>query len=74
MKILKQTVGFLLMLLSPITWIVLLMAAMHTIRPEGVEDIQKPVPWIIILIIWLPISVGLCLFGYYAFRKEYETL
>jgi hypothetical protein len=74
MKILKQIVGFLLMLLSPLTWVVLLMAAVHNIRPDAVEDIQKPVPWIIILIIWLPISVGLCLFGYYAFRKEYEEL
>jgi hypothetical protein len=68
----KQIVGLLVMLLSPAAWVVLLMAAVHHIRPEAVEDIQKPVPWIIILIICLPITVGLCLFGFYAFRHEYD--
>jgi hypothetical protein len=35
-------------------------------------DIGKPIPWIIILSVFTPIAIGLILFGWYAFKGEYD--
>lgn len=35
-------------------------------------DIGKPIPWIIIILVFTPISIGLIIFGWYAMKGEYE--
>ena len=47
-------------------------AAAANIKPEGKLDINKPLPWIIIVIVFLPVATGLFLFGYYALKGEYS--
>ena len=45
--------------------------AVHNIDLHGKADINKPVPWIIIIAIFTPISIGLVIFGWYALQGEY---
>ena len=49
------------------------MGAFHNIG-NGTKDINKPVPWFIIIGIFTPIVIGLFIFGYYAFKGEYDRL
>ncbi|GAA4740083.1 DUF6814 family protein [Flavisolibacter ginsenosidimutans] len=35
-------------------------------------DIGKPIPWIIIITVFTPISLGLIVFGWYAVKGEYD--
>jgi hypothetical protein len=51
----------------------LIMGAVHNIG-NGTKDINKPIPWIIIITIFTPIAVGLMIFGYYALKGEYDKL
>ena len=69
----KKIMGIVLMLLAPIVIYFLLSGAIHNIG-NGSKDINKPVPWIIIIAIFTPIAVGLMIFGYYSFKGEYDNL
>ena len=74
MNILKRLVGILCMLIAPAIVIVLLIGAINNIDAAGTHDINKPIPWIIIISIFTPIAVGLMIFGWYAWKGEYERL
>ena len=60
------------MLLGPLMIILLLNAAIENIDVTGKSDINKPLPWVIVIAIFTPISAGLMIFGYYAWKGEYE--
>lgn len=60
------------MLIGPVAIIILLASAIHNISPGGKGDISKPLPWIIIISIFTPIAIGLMIFGWYAWKGEYD--
>ena len=62
------------MLIGPIVIFILLKAAVLNISSSGNADINKPIPWIIILCIFTPIAAGLVIFGWYAWKGEYDEL
>ena len=62
------------MLTAPVIIYLLIMGALHNISPSGTKDINKPIPWIIIIAIFTPIAIGLMIFGYYAMKGEYDKL
>ncbi len=66
--------GAVWMLLAPVIIYFLFTGAIHNISIGGTKDINKPVPWIIIISIFTPICIGLFIFGYYAFKGEYNSL
>lgn len=72
MKALKRWLGILWMILGPVIIFMLVKSAFENIDPTGKGDINKPVPWIIIIAIFTPIAVGLMLFGWYAWKGEYD--
>ncbi len=72
MKQLKRTLGLVWMLLGPAAIIILLWGAINNIDAAGQGDINKPLPWIIVIAIFAPIAVGLSIFGWYAWKGEYE--
>ena len=74
MNILKRLVGILCILIGPAIVAVLVTGAIHNIDSAGTHDINKPIPWIIIISIFTPIAVGLMIFGWYAWKGEYERL
>jgi len=62
------------MLLGPAVVAVLVISAIENISATGNSDINKPIPWIIIISVFTPISVGLMIFGWYAWKGEYDRL
>ncbi len=70
----KKLVGIILLLLAPVIIYFLVAGAITHIDPAGGKDINNPVIWIIIITIFTPIAMGLMIFGWYAFRGEYDHL
>lgn len=66
--------GVLWMILAPAVIYFLIMGAVHNIDSSGTKDINKPIPWIIIIAIFTPIAIGLMIFGFYSVKGEYDKL
>ena len=73
MNTIKRIIGLLWMVIAPAIIYFLIMGAVHNIG-EGIKDINKPIPWIIIITIFTPIAIGLMIFGWYALKGEYDHL
>jgi uncharacterized Tic20 family protein len=74
MNAFKRYFGLLLLLIGPFLIYELVSGAIANIDATGKKDINNPVIWIIIIAIFTPIAVGLVIFGWYAFRGEYDQL
>ena len=74
MNQLKRIMGLAWMIIAPAVIYFLVMGAIHNISSTGTKDINKPIPWIIIISIFTPIAIGLMIFGYYSFKGEYDKL
>ena len=74
MNQLKKIMGVLWMILAPVVIYFLVMGALHNINSAGTKDINKPIPWIIIIAIFTPIAIGLMIFGFYSVKGEYDKL
>jgi len=72
MSTLKKIMGILWMIAGPVIIYLLISGAIQNINAEGIRDINKPVPWIIIISIFTPISIGLMIFGWYSLKGEYD--
>lgn len=72
MNTIKKYLGIVWMLVALTAMIWLIQSAIHNIQPNGKLDINKPLPWCIIIIIFTPIAAALALFGWYAFKGEYS--
>jgi len=66
--------GVLWMIMAPVVIYFLVAGAISNIDSAGTKDINKPIPWIIIIAIFTPIAVGLLIFGYYSLKGEYDKL
>lgn len=73
MNKLKRYLGIIWMLIGPVLFIMLLVSAISNINGHTKGDISNPIPWIIILAVFLPIAAGLSVFGWYAITGNYDT-
>jgi len=71
---LKRYLGIVWMLVGPVLFIMLLISAIDNINGHAKGDISNPIPWIIILAIFLPIAIGLSIFGWYALKGNYDNI
>ena len=69
----KRILGLIWMVIGPIAIIVLVISAIRNIDPKVEGDIHQPLPWIIIIAIFTPVAIGLTIFGWYAWKGEYDT-
>lgn len=74
MNAIKKYFGLIWLLLAPLVIFELVNGAIQHIDTAGKKDINNPVIWIIIIAIFTPIAIGLVIFGWYAFRGEYDHL
>ncbi len=74
MNAFKRYLGIILLILAPLVIYALIDGAIANIDPAGKKDINNPVIWVIIIAIFTPIAIGLMIFGWYAFRGEYDHL
>jgi hypothetical protein len=75
MNTVKKYLGIIWMLLSPA--LVLLMAWQAWDKITGAADAVRSnvmLQWIIILLIFIPICIGLFIFGLYSFKGDYNHL
>lgn len=72
MNLLKRYLGILWMIIGPVTIFLLLKSAIQNIDASGTADINKPLPWIIIIAIFTPVAIGLTIFGWYCWRGEFD--
>ena len=74
MQKLKRILGLIWMALGPIAIFILVWGTITNINLAGKEDINKPLPWIIIIAIFTPIAIGLSVFGWYAWKGEFDKV
>ena len=72
MNAVKRFLGLIWILLGPAIIGVLINSAYQNIDAAGKSDINKPVPWIIVIAIFTPIAIGFVIFGWYAWKGEYD--
>lgn len=73
---LKKGLGLFWMILGPLSILFLFLQAYEKVglAEEGVQKTNTALQWGIILFIFIPISAGLVIFGYYALKGEYDQL
>ena len=70
MNQLKKILGLVWMLLGPIAIYYLVSTAISEIKARPVIDTQ--IQWGIFIFVFIPISLGLMIFGYFAWKGEYK--
>lgn len=74
MAAIRRYFGLLFLIIAPLVIIELVQGAIQHIDAAGKKDINNPIIWVIIIAIFTPIAIGLVIFGWYAFRGEYDRL
>lgn len=72
MKTLRRTLGILWMILGPVALFYLVRTAMAEIAKRPGLDTR--IQWGVFIGVFIPIAIGLVLFGYYALKGEYEDI
>lgn len=72
MNAIKKYLGIVWMLLGPFGIYYLVKTAAAEIAKKPVIDTE--IQWAVFLIVFIPIAIGLVIFGYYAWKGEYEHL
>lgn len=60
------------MLLGPLAIYYLIATAITEIQKKPVIDTK--IQWLVFVVIFIPIAIGLMIFGWYAWKGEYEHL
>lgn len=76
MKSIKKFLGLIWMVLGPLAMTFLFIQAIEKVglTHTEIERTNTILQWAIILFIFLPISLGLMIFGFYAWKGEYDQL
>lgn len=72
MNQIKRIAGILWMILGPVAVFYLVKTALHEIQKKPVIDTK--IQWGVFVIIFIPIAIGFVIFGWYAFKGEYNKL
>jgi predicted Na+-dependent transporter len=72
MNNIKRWLGIVWMLLGPVAIYFLIKTAAEEIAKKPVLDTK--IQWAVFVIVFLPIAIGMIIFGYYAIKGEYDHL
>jgi predicted Na+-dependent transporter len=72
MNSLKRFAGIIWILIGPFAIYYLVKTAMNEINKKPVMDTK--IQWSVFIIVFLPIVIGIIIFGYYALKGEYDSL
>jgi fatty acid desaturase len=67
----KRILGLMWMVLGPAIMTILVYSAFQNIG-KGKGDIANPLPWAIIIFVFIPVAIGMTIFGWYAWKGEYD--
>jgi len=68
----KKWLGLIWMLAGPLAILFLVRTALNEIEKKPVIDTK--IQWIVFVVVFIPIAIGFVIFGYYAWKGEYEHL
>ena len=76
MNNIKKILGLAWMILAPLAVILMFEQAGEKISlaTEGVARTNTALQWGIILLIFIPVSIGMVIFGYYSLKGEYDQM
>lgn len=72
MNLVKRYAGLLWMIMGPVAIFYLIKTAAEEITKKPVIDTK--IQWIVFVAIFIPIAIGLVVFGWYALKGEYDYL
>jgi predicted Na+-dependent transporter len=72
MNTIKRALGIVWILLGPLVLFYLVKTAAAEIAKKPVLDTR--IQWGVFIVVFIPIAIGLVLFGYYAVKGEYEEI
>lgn len=72
MNKIKRFAGILWIILAPVLMYFLIQTAVSEIEKKPVIDTK--VQWGVFIIVFIPIAIGMMIFGYYALKGEYDHL
>jgi len=72
MNRIKRFLGFVWMILGPVAIIFLIRTALSEIVKKPVIDTK--IQWGVFVVVFIPIAIGMMIFGYYAVKGEYDHL
>jgi predicted Na+-dependent transporter len=72
MNQIKRISGIIWMLLGPLAVFYLIKTAAAEIEKKPLIDTK--IQWGVFVVVFIPIAIGLVIFGYYAFKGEYDHL
>ncbi len=72
MNLLKKWLGIVWMLMGPLAIYYLIRTAADEIALK--PELDTKIQWGVFVIVFLPIAIGMVLFGYYAWSREYDQL
>ena len=76
MKALKRILGIVWILLAPVSLILMTMQMIEKISlaESGIDRMNTALQWGIILFIFIPVAIGLLIFGMYSLKGEYDDV
>ena len=72
MNSVKRFAGILWIILGPLAIFYLIKTAAEEIAKKPVIDTK--IQWTVFVVVFIPIAIGLMIFGWYAFKGEYDRL
>jgi purine-cytosine permease-like protein len=72
MNTIKRFAGVLWMIAGPLAVYYLIKTAANEINKKPLIDTK--IQWAVFIIVFIPIAIGIMIFGYYAIRGEYDHL
>lgn len=72
MNMIKRILGVVWILMGPLAIYFLIRTAMHEIAKKPVIDTK--IQWGVFIVVFIPIAIGIMIFGLYALKGEYEQL
>jgi predicted Na+-dependent transporter len=72
MNQLKRLLGFVWIILGPLAILFLIRTALSEIAKKPVIDTK--IQWGVFVVVFIPIAIGLMIFGFYAIKGEYDHL
>ena len=72
MNTIKRIAGVLWVILGPLAIYYLVKTAIGEINKKPVIDTK--IQWTVFIVVFIPIAIGIMIFGYYAIKGEYDHL
>jgi len=72
MNNIKRWLGIVWLILGPVSIYYLIKTAAEEIAKKPVIDTK--IQWAVFVIVFIPIAIGMIIFGYYAIKGEYDRL